>query len=99
MVSGNQLFGHQYFSHFNKSKPSRSYVGCPSQCKLNMMKIVYLLGFLALSMTFGCNDKPAKETVKVVEVPAKDTSTKITIGPDGGSVKTKKVDIEIKNKN
>ncbi len=66
------------------------------------MKIIYVLGFLALSMTFGCKEKPAKETVKVIEVPApaaKDEATKIKIGPDGGSVKTKKVEIEIKDKN
>lgn len=44
-----------------------------------------------------------KETVKVVEAPAKEvvvekeSGTTIQLGPDGGSVKTKKVDIKVNN--
>lgn len=77
------------------------------------MKFTYAVSMLALVLTFGCNNQPAdeqvkvveKETVKVVEVeaPAKkvtveqEKGTSIEIGPDGGSIKTKKVDIKVSN--
>lgn len=73
------------------------------------MKFSYLLTMIALTLTFGCNNQPAedqtKETVKVVEVesPAKkvvveqEKGTSIEIGPEGGSIKTKKVDIKVNN--
>lgn len=44
-----------------------------------------------------------KETVRVVEAPAKEvmvekeSGTTIQVGPDGGSLKTKKVDIKVNN--
>lgn len=77
------------------------------------MKFSYLLTMIALTLTFGCNNQPAedqtevveKETIKVVEVesPAKkvvveqEKGTSIEIGPEGGSIKTKKVDIKVNN--
>ena len=54
---------------------------------------------MALSLTFGCNNKPAKETVKetTIEVKTeKEADTQIKISSDGGSVKTKKLEVEIK---
>lgn len=81
------------------------------------MKFIYLLSALALTFTFGCNNQPAEEQVKVVEketvkvvevekpaaVPAtkvvveQEKGTSIELGPEGGSLKTKKVDIKINN--
>lgn len=77
------------------------------------MKLIYVLSALALTVTVGCNNQPEKaqaevvekETVRVVEVEApaeqvvvkEDKGTSIKIGPDGGSVKTKSVDVEIKH--
>jgi hypothetical protein len=61
---------------------------------------MYVVGILFLSLTFACKEKPVEEKVieKKVEVTVeKDAATKIKIGPDGGSVKTKKVEVEIKN--
>lgn len=63
------------------------------------MKIIGVLGFLALSLAFGCNNKPAKETVNetTIEVKTeKEADTQIKINSDGGSVKTKKLEVEIK---
>ena len=85
------------------------------------MKFTYLVGMIALTLTFGCNNQPAEEQVKVpaeeqvkviekettkvveVEAPAKkvaveqEKGTSIEIGPEGGSIKTKKVDIKVNN--
>lgn len=77
------------------------------------MKFIYVLSALALTFTVGCNNQPAKEAaevvekeiVKVVEVEApvakvvveEQKGTSVKIGPDGGSVKTKSVDVEIKH--
>jgi len=77
----------------------KQFLSSPLSHKL-LMKIIYVFGILFLSMTFGCNNKPVKEEVveKKVEVTAeKEATTKIKIGPDGGSVKTKKIEVEIKN--
>ncbi|HSJ68579.1 MAG TPA: hypothetical protein VK921_12925 [Anditalea sp.] len=72
------------------------------------MKITYLFFALALLVTVGCNNQPAKETktetIKVVEVeaaekPAKESETTISVGPNGGSVKTKKVDVKVETNN
>lgn len=75
------------------------------------MKSIYLLGAFALALTFGCNsakeekviESKSVETVKVVEVEApakeeeeKEEGTTIKVGPDGGSVKTKNVEVEVK---
>lgn len=69
------------------------------------MKFIYLLSVVALSFIFGCTSKEEKtsetktvETVKVIEkeAPAEDeTATKIKVDSEGGSVKTKDVEIEI----
>lgn len=81
------------------------------------MKFIYLLSALALTFTFGCNNQPQDEQVKVVEtetvkvvevekpapVPAtkvvveQQKGTSIELGPEGGSLKTKKVDIKVNN--
>jgi len=69
------------------------------------MKITYLLFAFTLLAAVGCNNQPAKETktetVKVVEVeaPAKESETSISVGPNGGSVKTKKVDVKVETNN
>lgn len=70
------------------------------------MKITYLFFALVLLVSVGCNNQPAKETktetVKVVEVeaaPAKESETTISVGPNGGSVKTKKVDVKVETNN
>lgn len=73
------------------------------------MKIIYLLSFCAF-LTFSCNNQPAerettvieKETIKVLEVEAtpkkeEQKGTTVKVGPDGGSVKTEGVSVEIKN--
>ncbi|WP_164674964.1 hypothetical protein [Anditalea andensis] len=67
------------------------------------MKITYLFFAFALIWTMGCNDQPVKETktetVKVIEVekaPVKEASeTTISVRPNGGSVKTKKIDVKV----
>ncbi len=85
------------------------------------MKLIYLVGAFALTLTFGCTNQPEKEqaavvaqepakvvekeTVRVVEVetPAKKVTveenkgTSIEVGPNGGSLKTDRVDIKINN--
>jgi len=69
------------------------------------MKITYLLFAFALLATVGCNNQPAKETktetVKIIEVekPAKESETSISVGPNGGSVKTKKIDVKVETNN
>ena len=78
--------------------------------KENCMKLIYLLGVCALTLSIAsCSETPKEEaktiiiTEKVVEQPTpvvieveKDKKeTSIKIGPDGGSLETKKVDIEI----
>lgn len=66
------------------------------------MKIIGVFGILAFALAFGCNNKPAKETTKTVnetkiEVKTeKEADTQIKISSDGGSVKTKKLEVEIK---
>jgi hypothetical protein len=75
------------------------------------MKFIFLVGVFALAFVFGCNNPPPpeqtkvveRETVKVVEVkpePVKvvveeEKGTSVKIGPDGATLKTKKVDIDI----
>jgi hypothetical protein len=89
MIGPNQIFGAKRIGFF----PS------PLFTKL-LMKIIYVVGMLFLSMTFGCKEKTVTEKVveKEVEVKVeKGADTQIKIGPDGGSVKTKKVEVEIKN--
>lgn len=66
------------------------------------MKALAVVGILALTMAFGCTDKTTKETKTEIrtEVKAdKEADTQIKIGKNGGSVKTKKVEIEIKDEN
>jgi len=73
------------------------------------MKITYLLFAFALILTVGCNNQPAKETktetetVRVIEVEKapvkKESETTISVGPNGGSVKTKKVDVKVETNN
>lgn len=64
------------------------------------MKILGIIGVLALMMTIGCKDKTEKEIVKetktVVET-EKEAATQIKIGTNGGSIKTKNVEVEVKN--
>ncbi|MFC3416170.1 MULTISPECIES: hypothetical protein [Algoriphagus] len=64
------------------------------------MKVLGILCLFALTMFMGCNDKKeaVKETTIEVKV-EKEADTEIKIGPDGGSVKTKKVEVEVKNDN
>lgn len=69
------------------------------------MKVIYLLGALALTTVMSCNTAPKEETVKVVEAEApaaeptveKEKTTSIKVGSDGGSIKTENVEIEIDN--
>lgn len=64
------------------------------------MKALAVLSILALAMSFGCTDKTTKETKMEIktEVKAdKEADTQIKIGKNGGSVKTSKVEIEIKD--
>ena len=71
------------------------------------MKFIYLLSAVAL-LSFSCNNQPKeaetkvieRETIKEVEVeaaPKKEKGTTVKVGPDGGSVETENVEIEIKN--
>lgn len=73
------------------------------------MKTMYLIGACALAMfAASCNEKPAEtKTIIITEKPAdppktvvvevekEKKGTSVKIGPDGGSVKTKDVDIEV----
>lgn len=76
------------------------------------MKFIYLIGAFALTLTFGCNNAPQeeakvieKETI-IVESEAPSTTviveekeeagTKVVIGPNGGSLESKDLDLEIK---
>lgn len=76
------------------------------------MKVIHLVSALALSLMFSCNQvKEEKsndadtETAKVivVETPAakvaveKEKGTSIKIGPNGGSIKTENIEVEIDN--
>jgi len=71
------------------------------------MKITYLLFAFALILTVGCNNQPAKETqtetIKVIEVEKapvkKESETTISVGPNGGTVKTKKIDVKVETNN
>lgn len=63
------------------------------------MKILGIVGVFAMIMAFGCNNKPEKEVVKETRIEVKtekDAGTQIKIGSDGGSVKTKNVEVEFK---
>ena len=73
------------------------------------MKFTYLLGAFALTFIFGCSSTTEEktkvletktvETVKEVEAEAtvkkEEAKTTIKVGPEGGSVKTSEVEIEI----
>lgn len=73
------------------------------------MKFIYLLSAVAL-LSFSCNNQPKeaetkvieRETIREVEVeaeaaPEKEKGTTVKVGPDGGSVETENVAIEIQN--
>ncbi len=72
------------------------------------MKFIYLISAIAL-LTFSCNYEAKEAETKVVEretiketevkaevVPEKEKGTTVKVGPDGGSIETESVDIEIK---
>ncbi|GAB2617505.1 hypothetical protein [Belliella aquatica] len=66
------------------------------------MKILAVVGILALTMSFGCTDKTEKVTKTEIRTEVqkeKEADTQIKIGTNGGSVKTKNVEVEIKNEN
>ncbi len=70
------------------------------------MKLIYLLSACALTLSLGsCNNQPEltviekTEVIRVeVEAPAKkeENKTTVIIGPDGSSLKSVDVDVEIK---
>lgn len=74
------------------------------------MKVIYFVCALALTCMFSCNkvketkaaDTQTSTTVEV-QAPAtkvvveKEKETSIKIGPEGGSIKTKNVEVEIDN--
>ena len=67
------------------------------------MKFIYLFSALAF-LSFSCNNAETKviekETIKEIEVevaPKKEKKTTIKIGPDGGSIETEGVEVEIQN--
>lgn len=64
------------------------------------MKAFAIVCILGLIMSFGCTDKTTKETkteVKTEVKSDKEAGTQIKITKNGGSVKTKNVEIEIKD--
>lgn len=75
------------------------------------MKFTSLLFTFALLGIVGCHNQPTQqtktetktETVKMIEVetPAKkvESETSISVGPNGGSVKTKKIDVKVETNN
>jgi hypothetical protein len=68
------------------------------------MKTIYLIGVCALVLlAASCNEKPKETQTIIIEkeveekpVPVEEKRTTIKVGPDGGSVKTKDVDVEVK---
>ncbi|SNS43149.1 hypothetical protein SAMN06295967_109111 [Belliella buryatensis] len=71
-----------------------------SKNRNSSMKLLGIIGILALMMTFGCNDKAGKEVVKETRIEVKtekEAGTQIKINKDGGSVKTKNVEVEVNN--
>lgn len=75
------------------------------------MKVIHLVSALALSFMFSCNqvkeeksnDTKTETPEAVVEAPAakvvveKEKETSIKIGPEGGSIKTEKLEVVIDN--
>ena len=69
--------------------------------KEHTMKILAVVGILASTMmSFGCTDKTEKVTKTEIRTEVqkeKEADTQIKIGTNGGSVKTKNVEVEVKN--
>jgi hypothetical protein len=66
------------------------------------MKVIYLVSALALTCMFSCNKVKEEKSTAATPVTTKavvdqEKETTIKIGPDGGSLKTKNVELEIEN--